>query len=175
MKLELVAKNYKVSERLSEILEVKLNKLDKYFGTHDVPCKVVLTGLGKQCKTEVSINYHGSNVRCEVVGDTMYYNIDDCLPKLERQIVKHRTKLNDRHKMPQSEGYEFISFAEEEKPQIAKIKKFEIESMTPEQAAEELDMVGHDFYLFVNEKSGNTEAVYRRKDGTIGLLSPSVK
>ncbi len=175
MKLEFVVKNYRISERLNEILAAKLNKLDKYFDTKDVPCKVVLTDLGRQCKMEVSINYHGANVRCEVIGNTMYYNIDECLPKLERQIVKHREKLCSKHKMPAHEGYEYISYVEDEKPEIAKVKKFAIESMTPEEAAEELDMVGHDFYLFVNSKTNNTEAVYRRKDGTVGLLSPYVQ
>lgn len=121
---------------------------------------------------ELSIIYEGVQVRAEVIGDTMYYNIDDCLPKIERQIVKHRGKLNKKKKMPPVDDYAFISEVEVEPVEIAKIKKFPISAMTPTEAAENLDMLGHDFYLFINEGNGNVEAVYRRKDGTIGHLQP---
>ena len=121
---------------------------------------------------ELSIIYEGVQVRAEVIGDTMYYNIDDCLPKIERQIVKHRGKLNKKKKMPPTDDYAFISEVEVEPVEIAKTKKFPISAMTPTEAAENLDMLGHDFYLFINDGNGNVEAVYRLKDGTIGHLQP---
>ena len=68
--------------------------------------------------------------------------------------------------------YEFVSDVEDTPIEIAKVKRFEVESMTAIEAAENLEMVDHDFYLFVNEDTGNVEAVYRRKDGSIGLLQP---
>ncbi len=173
MQLEIITKNYRASERLEQILTAKTKKLDKYFPDGHTPCKIVLTDLGRQCKMEISINYHGAHIRSEVVGDTMYYNIDSCLPKLERQIVKHREKLNKSYKMPERPTeYEFVSDVEDTPIEIAKVKRFEVESMTAIEAAENLEMVDHDFYLFVNEDTGNVEAVYRRKDGTIGLLQP---
>lgn len=173
MKLDIVAKNYRASDRLEQILTAKTKKLDKYFPDANTPCKVVLTDMGRQCKMEISINYHGTHIRSEVIGDTMYYNIDSCLPKLERQIVKHREKLNKSHKLPEKPAeYEFVSEVVDTPVEIAKTKSFEIERMTALEAAENLDMVDHDFYLFVNEDTGNVEVVYRRKDGTIGLLQP---
>lgn len=173
MKLEIVAKNYRATDRLEQILTAKTKKLDKYFPDAGTPCKVVLTDMGRQCKMEISINYHGTHIRAEVVGDTMYYNIDACLPKLERQIVKHREKLNKSHKLPERpQEYEFVSAVEDTPIEIAKIKRFEVERMTAIEAAENLEMVDHDFYLFVNDETGNVEAVYRRRDGTIGLLQP---
>lgn len=175
MKLEIVAKNYHTTDRLEQILTAKTKKLDKYFPDANTPCKVVLSDLGRQCKMEISINYHGTHIRSEVVGDTMYYNIDACLPKLERQIVKHREKLNKSHKMPEKPAeYEFVSEVPDTPVEIAKVKRFEVERMTALEAAENLDMVDHDFYLFVNDETGNVEAVYRRKDGSIGLLQPYV-
>lgn len=70
--------------------------------------------------------------------------------------------------------YEFVSDVEVEPVQIAKTKRFAVDRMSALEAAENLDMLDHDFYLFVNEETGNVEAVYRRKDGTIGLLQPFV-
>ena len=172
MKTEIIAKNYRVSDRLKEIVEIKVGKLDKYFPNNTATAKVVMTDLGRQCKMELSIIYEGVQVRAEVIGDTMYYNIDDCLPKIERQIVKHRGKLNKKKKMPPVDDYAFISEVEVEPVEIAKTKKFPISAMTPTEAAENLDMLGHDFYLFINDGNGNVEAVYRRKDGTIGHLQP---
>lgn len=173
MKLEILAKNYHVSERLEQILTAKTKKLDKYFPDGNTPCKIVLTDMGRQCKMEISITYHGNHIRSEVVGDTMYYNIDTCLPKLERQIIKHREKLNKSFKMPERPSeYEFVSEVDVEPVTIAKVKTFAVTTMTANEAAEELDMVDHDFYVFVNEESGNVEVVYRRHDGTIGLLKP---
>ena len=173
MKLEIVAKNYRVTDRLEQILTNKTRRLDKYFPDASTPCKILLTDLGRQCKMEISINYHGTYIRSEVVGDTMYYNIDACLPKLERQLVKHREKLNRSYKMPERTGdYEFVSDVEVTPLTIAKTKRFEIGRMSAIEAAENLELVDHDFYLFVNEQTGSVEAVYRRKDGTVGLLQP---
>ena len=175
MKLDIVAKNYRVTDKLEQILTAKTKRLDKYFPDANTPCKILLTDLGRQCKMEVSINYHGTYIRSEVTGETMYYNIDACLPKLERQIVKHRAKLNKSYKMPDRVGdYEFVSDVEVTPLQIAKTKRFECARMSPVEAAENLELVDHDFYLFVNDQTGNVEAVYRRKDGTIGLLQPYV-
>ncbi len=176
MKLEITAKNYRVTDRLERILEGKTKRLDKYFPDKDTPCKIVMTDLGRQCKMEISINYHGTYIRSEVVGDTMYYNIDACLPKLERQLVKHREKLNKSYKLPQAPAeYEFVSDVDVTPLTIAKVKRFAVGRMSAVEAAENLELVDHAFYLFVNEETGNVEAVYRRNDGTIGLLQPYIE
>lgn len=173
MKLEIVAKNYRVTDRLEQILAAKTRRLDKYFPDADTPCKIVLTDLGRQTKMEISINYHGTHLRSEVVGDTMYYNIDQCLPKLERQIVKHREKLNQSFHLPERPTeFEYVSDVDMTPPEITKVKSFDISRMTAEEAAENLDMVDHDFYVFVNSETNEVEIVYRRKDGKIGLLQP---
>lgn len=173
MKLEIVAKNYHVTDRLEQILIGKTRRLDKYFPDDATPCKIVLSETGRLCKMEISINYHGTYIRSEVEGDTMYYNIDACLPKLERQLVKHRDKLNRSYKLPERTGdYEFVSDVDVTPLTISKVKRFEVSRMTAIEAAENLELVDHDFYLFINSETGNVEAVYRRKDGGIGLLQP---
>jgi len=174
MKTEIVAKNYRVSDRLEQILNAKMNKLNKYFPEDAARAKIVLSENGKQSKMEVSVYYEGMQIRAESVNKTMYYCVDDCLPKVERQIVKHREKLGRKRKLPAvGSDYEFVSAVEDEGNEIiTKVKQFAIDRMSAQDAAESLDMVGHDFYLFVNEENGNVEAVYRRKDGTVGLLKP---
>lgn len=180
MKIEMICKNYKLAKRLSDVMTVKLNRLDKFFPDSKTPIKVVMsTDNGKRCKMEVSINFYGAHIRSEVSGDTMYYIIDDIIPKLERQIVKHRAKLSRKQSLPliieDVEIEEEINKETEYFNQIAKVKKFPIQSIEVKEAVEELEMVGHDFYLFVNSATGNVEAVYRRKDGTLGLLQPYVE
>ncbi len=172
MKLDITTKNYRVSDRLEQILTAKLKKLDKYFADSETPCKIVLSDLGRQCKMEISIIYRGTYIRSEVVGDTMYYNIDACLPKLERQLVKLREKTNKSVKLPDPAEYEYVSDVDLEPIKIAKTKRFEVERISALEAADKMDLLDHDFYLFVNEETGNVEAVYRRKDGSIGLLQP---
>ncbi len=175
MKLEIVAKNYHVTDRLEQILVAKTKRLDKYFPDVNTPCKIVLTDQGRQCKMEIAINYHGNYIRAEVSGDTMYYNIDTCLPKIERQIIKYRDKLSKSHKMPEHSDYEFVSYVEPSQPlQIAKVKTFEMGRMLPAEAVENMDMLDHDFYIYVNSATDAVEIVYRRKDGTIGLLQPLI-
>ncbi|MDD3831447.1 MAG: ribosome-associated translation inhibitor RaiA [Clostridia bacterium] len=181
MKIELQTKNYRLTSRLEEVIMAKLNRLDKYFLTHDTPCKVLMSqDNGKKCRMEVSINYHGANIRSELNGATMYYIIDSIQPKLERQITKHRSKLIEKYQMP-STVPEIVEMpvvdtkADKLSNEIAKVKKFPIDTIEVKEAVEELEMVGHDFYIFVNAQTGNVECVYRRKDGRVGLLQPYVE
>ncbi len=173
MKLDVIQTNYQPKGKLLEILEQKVKRLDKYFPDSDTVCKIVLSQQGKRCTMEVSINYKGTTIRSEVKGDTMYYNIDECLPKLERQIVKHKDKLYSKGKAPKDD-YQFISHVEVEPIEIKKVKKFTVEKITPEEAVENLELVGHDFFVFCNVQTGNVEVVYKREDGSIGLLQPEV-
>jgi putative sigma-54 modulation protein len=176
MKIDIITRDYKMTDRLEEILVTKINRLDKYFPDNQTPAKVVLKGNDKRnCKMEISILYHGMQIRSEVTGDNMYYLIDDIMPKVERQIVKHRGKLNERYKLPQikKDDYMFTSEVVEEKNfEIAKTKKFPIQKIELKEAVQNLEMLDHDFYLFVNDATDNVEVVYRRKDGTIGHLQP---
>lgn len=175
MKIEFQCKNYRLPNRLEEVVSAKLNRLDKYFPDGKATAKVVLKQDNGKSQMEVSLSYRELKVRCEMSGNTMYYIIDDILPKLERQIVKHRERLNERYKVPVislKEELPILAPEEENSYKIAKVKKFAIQSIDVKEAAEELELVGHDFYIFVNSATGNVECVYKRKDGTVGLLQP---
>ncbi len=171
MKLEFLTKNYKASTRLTEVLQNKLDRLDKYFDGEAV-AKVVLSDNGKSCKTEVTVSGGGISVRSEASGKTMYYNIDTILPKLERQIVKMHSRHSDRRHI--DSDYMYVAEVDVAPIAITRVKQFDLSRMTAVEAAQQLDMVDHDFYIFVNADTDNVEVVYRRRDGDAGHLQPKI-
>ena len=92
MRIEIMEKNCKASDKLVGIVEKKIGKLDKYFDEDSV-CTVYLKQEGKSCKTELTILYKGNMIRAEVTGENFYDDIDAVLPKIENQIYRHKSKL----------------------------------------------------------------------------------
>lgn len=175
MKLDIISKNYSPSNRLIEVLEKKLNKLDKYF-PNEPSARIVMKGEKKGEVLEISINYQGTLLRAEVRDEHIYDCIDVALPKLEKQLVKHRGKFNDKLKDGiDVSALEYVKADEiEAVPEIVKTKEFEVKAIDLKEAVAGLELVDHDFYLFVNEATGHVEAVYRRADGKIGHLIPKI-
>ena len=169
MRIELIGKDYNLSDRLKEILEKKISKLDKFFGD-DATTTVVCRKEGERQTMEVNVRFSGKIVRAEVTSDNMYDNIDVILPKISRQIEKHRTKLSRKLRPDAFVDVEPITV--DKKEGIAREKRFELVPMTVDDAITELDLLGHDFYLFLNADTGKVALVYKRTDGRIGLLSP---
>lgn len=169
MRIELIGKDYNISDRLREILERKIGKLDKFFGD-DAKASVVMKTEGDRQTMEVNVRFGGKIVRSETSSDNMYDNIDVILPKIQKQIEKHRTKLSRKLRPDAFVGEEVV--VEEKKVRLAREKKFELIPMTVEDAITELDLLGHDFYLFINIDTGKVCVVYKRTDGNVGLLSP---
>ena len=97
MRVEISEKNCKAGEKLIGVVEKKVAKLDKYFD-EDAICSVYLKQENKLCKTELTIYYKGNMIRAEVAGDNFYDNIDEVLPKIERQIYKHKSKIESKLK-----------------------------------------------------------------------------
>lgn len=169
MKLEFITKNYKASDRLLEVLQHKLDRLDKYFDG-EAHAKVVMCDNNKVCKMEISVACQGTSVRSEAIGKTMYYSIDACMPKLERQIVRQHSRQVDKRKI--DNNYMYVAEIDTDTVPITRVKQFDIARMTAHEAAQQLDMVDHDFYIFVNSDNDKVEVVYRRRDGDAGHLQP---
>jgi len=174
MKIEIVAKNYQVKEQLSEILEKKVSKLDKYFDEDSV-CKIYLKQEKRECKMELSINYKGSLIRAEAKGDNFYDTIDIVLPKIERQIYKYRSKLESKLR----QGAYLKERIYEEKDvndfKLVKTKQFELTPMSIDEAIEEFELTGHSFFVFFDKNNDKTKVLYLRDDGNIGLIDPITK
>lgn len=172
MKIEFIEKNYDIGNRLKDLITKKIEKLDRYFGDNAV-ARVVCSLQNKTYKLELTVTNKGLLYRAEVTGENMYENIDFALPKIERQIIKQSQKRKDSFKSNAFEVPSFLFLEEEpkeEKKEIYKTKKFELDPITVEDAEMNLEAVDHDFYVFLNAETGKVNVLYRRKDGKLGLI-----
>lgn len=174
MKISYTAKNYNVSDKFKEILEKKLNKLEKYFD-EDVTVKVNCIEQAKQNKLEITINSKGMFFRSEVTSDNMYNNIDLALPKIEKQIVKQGSKFKSKLKKDAflSNELMFLAQTEEEvkvSPKLVKTKSFELDPLTVEDAESYMEALDHNFFIFLNAETGKVNVIYKRNDTNYGLI-----
>lgn len=175
MNINLVTKNYEVSEHLKRITEQKLSKLDKYFIGSEPSAKV---GFKKQANTltlEIVLSYAGKFIRATVSGDNFYDNLDLILPKLEGQIRKHRTKFDKHNKnnaYKEDSTYFAERFLDDNKKSVVKNKKFKLNPQTLDEAIEEMELLGHEFFVYKDAKTDQIKILYKRLDGDLGLIEP---
>lgn len=172
MKIEFVEKNYDIGQSLKNIIEKKINKLDRYF-EDDAKARVVCSLQNKTFKMEVNISSKSKLFRAEVVGENMYENIDFALPKIEKQIIKYSRKSKEMFKRNAFElaNLEFLQETpQEQDKQIYKTKQFDLIPMTIEDAIVNMELVSHDFYVFLNEKTNKVNILYNRHDGDLGVI-----
>lgn len=176
MKIEITSRNCEVSERLKEITNQKIAKLNKYFADDDTKVKVSFKKEASSLTTEVMLDYAGKLVRATASSDNFYDNLDVVLPKLEGQIRKHRTKFDKHQKNVAFRDAAVFETAdrEEKSNAIVKEKKFKLSPMTVEEAIEEMELLGHSFYVFLEAKTNTVQVIYARKDGDLGLIEPEI-
>ncbi len=178
MKVQIMSKNYTVSEKLERIITEKVNKLDRYF-EDSATAKVVCSRANKDLfKLELTIKDKGLLFRSEVISDNMYQNIDLALPKVERQIIKYSTKIKD--KLRKGADLKELLFNDdldyEIKPEechVSKVKNFDIYPLSTNEAIMELENSDHAFYVYVNEK-GKVNIIYKRAEGDYGIIDPNI-
>lgn len=174
MKIEIVGRNYEVGERLKEVTSQKLGKLDKYFETQ----AEVKASFKKESTTmtlEVMLDYAGRLVRATASGDNFYDLLDIVLPKLEGQIRKYRTRFDKHQKnMAYKDAAMFAADNLAKDAKVVKEKKFTLTPMTVDEAAAELELLGHSFYVFLEAKTNTVQVIYRRNDGDLGLIEPQI-
>ncbi len=175
MKIELVSKNYNEGSRLVGVIEKKLGKLDKYF-SGDADALVKLSTVGNDKFTmEITVRFGGYIARAEVTGSNMYDNIDLILPKLEKQIARFRDRMNSKvpkKALPLKTDVEEAAAPREYYGNIVKEKHFDISIVTVDEAIAEMELLDHDFYVFVNAENNRVSVVYKRRDGDYGLITP---
>ena len=175
MKIELVSKNYNEGSRLVSVIEKKLGKLDKYF-SGDADALVKLSTVGNDKFTmEITVRFGGYIARAEVTGSNMYDNIDLILPKLEKQIARFRDRMNSKmpkKALPLKTDVEEAAAPREYYGNIVKEKHFDISIVTVDEAIAEMELLDHDFYVFVNAENNRVSVVYKRRDGDYGLITP---
>lgn len=171
MKVIITAKNVKASDHLKEMIEKKLGKLSKYF-SDDIGVNVMLSEEGKMKKIEATIKAKGVIFRAEDKADEFYDSIDRIVDKLSSQMSRFKSKLQKKHK--DQKEFVFSEWPEpqeeSEEPSVIKKKKFELEPMTVDEAVMQMEMLGHNFFVFLNMETDSVNVVYRRKDDDYGLL-----
>lgn len=176
MRITMYGKNIDVTAGIKSMLEKKMSKLDKYFNPDVEATATMSTQKGKHI-LEVTIPINGTILRAEEATDDMYASIDLAVDKLEGQLRKHKTKLEKKMKDHASIRINFASVVEEprfEEPSVVKTKRFPIKPMSPDEASLQMDLLGHNFYVFLNSESDEVNVVYKRKDGNYGLIEPTV-
>ena len=174
MKFTFTEKKISVGEDIRAYAEKKIGKLEHFF-TPDTEVIVALSAQKDRQKIEVTIPIKGNTIRAEESSTDMYVSIDLVEEVIERQIRRYRKKLIDKKQSALSFSQAFIE-EEDERPEedirIVKTKKFAIKPIDPEEACLQMEMLGHNFYVFLNADTDQVNVVYRRKNGTYGLIEP---
>lgn len=172
MKVTLVAKNIELTPALKDMVEKKVSKLDKYF-EGNVEAKATLTVQKNRHRVEIIIPFNGVLLRAEEVTDDMYKSIDKAEEKLVRQIVKQKTKLSKRvNNQIKFSEIATDNFDEGYEGELVKTKKFAVKPMNVDEAILQMELIGHNFFVYKDSDTNNISVLYKRKDGNYGLLEP---
>jgi putative sigma-54 modulation protein len=177
MRLQVSGRNVEVTDTLREYAEQKLGKLERQL--HDLT-RVELElavernpSIAASHVAEATVWTKGPVLRAREASDDMRASIDQVMAKLERQVIRYREKRQRRNDRGNGRAAEAHGSLSEAGPLIVKTKQFVLSPMTAEEAVEALELIGHDFFVFRAVESSEVNVVYRRRDGTYGLIEPS--
>lgn len=173
MNIIISGKNIDVTEGLREAVNEKLGKLERYFND-STEVHVTMSVEKDRQKIEVTIPMKGNIVRAEQVSSDMYCSIDLVEEIIERQLRKYKTKLVEKkqHAAVFSPEYVDNSYDEEEEIKIIRNKRFEVKPMDAEEACVQMELLGHNFFVFRNADTDEINVVYKRKGNTYGIIEP---
>lgn len=171
MKIIVTGKNITISEKIQEAIDKKFEKLGKYFAD-DIQAKVVIHPEKAKVKMEATIVTKGTIFRAENVSQDVFDCIDIVAEKLLTQMSKYKGKLMKKNTAKESIKFEMIPEASEtaEEQKVVKTKKFQLTPMTVDDAVLQMEMLQHNFYVFINVETDAVNVVYKRNDDDYGLL-----
>jgi ribosome hibernation promoting factor len=178
MQLEVKGKNVEVSDSIRTYAETKLRKLERQLSD---PTVVELElaiernpSIAENHVAEATVWTKGPVLRAREASGDMKASIDQLANKLARQVKRYREKRRQepRRSEQREPAFEVVDGAE---PLIVKSKQFPVKPMSPDEAVLQLELIGHDFFVFQNAESGDVNVVYRRRDATFGLIEPQVQ
>ena len=173
MRFTISGKNIEVTEGLKSEIMKKIGKLERYF-TPETEIIVTLCVEKERQKIEVTIPVKGNIIRSEQVSNDMYVSIDLVEEVIERQLRKYKNKIVEKHQGGGNFKKEFIEkeVDDDEEIKITRTKQFGIKPMFPEDACIQMELLGHNFFVFSNAETGEVNVVYKRKGSTYGLIEP---
>lgn len=165
-----------VTDSIKSYIEEKIDKLTKYFDNDEIEAKIVIKVANNKEIIEVTIPTNKYTLRAEERNEDLYAAIDLVVDKLERQIRKNKTKLNDRYKKESfmDFNFDFIEEFEQDKDEeevIVKRKTIDIKPMDEEEAILQMELLNHDFFMFKNIDEDCISVLYKRKDGKFGIIN----
>ena len=178
MELSIFTRKLEMTPRLRDYVEGKVGRLDRYLPTIDearIDLEVQDTRLSEDRQVaQLTVWTRGTILRAEERSGDIFTSIDAVLDKMYRQIARYKGKRLDRwhasgEELPLEEPVDTEPEAE-----IVRVKRFEVRPMTPEEAIEQMELLGHHFFVFMNAEEGNINIVYKRRDNNYGLLQPQV-
>ncbi|MCR5202436.1 MAG: ribosome-associated translation inhibitor RaiA [Lachnospiraceae bacterium] len=166
-------KNIDVTDGLRSAIHEKIGKLERYF-EKDTDVHVTLSVEKDRQKIEITIPMKGNIVRAEQVSNDMYVSIDLVEEIIERQLRKYKNKLVQKQQDAVGLSRAFIEeeVEDENEIEIIRTKRFAMKPMDPEEACIQMELLGHDFYVFRNSDTDEVNVVYKRKGHTFGLIEP---
>ena len=172
MNIKVIGRSIEVTEGLKAAVGKKLAKLDKYF-MDNVNATATLSVEKNIQKIEVLIPCNNAMLRAEVRHNDLYSAIDLVIDKLEGQVRKQKTKLEKRNgntSLRFSNIKDYDDYDKHDEPRIVKTKRFAIKPMNEDEAVLQMELLGHDFFVFMNGDTDEVNALYKRKDGNYGLI-----
>ncbi|MDO4938911.1 MAG: ribosome-associated translation inhibitor RaiA [Lachnospiraceae bacterium] len=177
MKYTLMGRNIEVSDTIKEAIESKLDRLSKYF-TPETEARATVGTDGDLQKIEVTIPTKLGFIRAEDAGYDLYSSIDNVAEIIEKQIKKYKNKLIDKKQSAIAFSQNFIDedYPEEDEDglKIVKTKSFALKPMDAEEACLQMEMLGHNFFVFLNMDTNQVNVVYKRKGNSYGLIEPEI-
>lgn len=176
MRYIISGKNIDVTEGLKSAIYEKIGKLEKYFNP-EAEIHVTLSVEKDRQKIEVTIPMKGNIVRAEQVSNDMYASIDLVEEVIERQLKKYKSKLKDMNQSAANFNPSFFDdvvseVSEEDDINITRVKRFAMKPMDAEEACVQMELLGHNFYVFRNSETDEVNVVYKRKGSSYGLIEP---
>jgi putative sigma-54 modulation protein len=179
MQFQVKGRNLEVSDAIRSYAEAKLGKLERQLKDPRVELELAVErnpSIAANHVAEATIWTKGPVLRAREASSDMRASIDQLVDKLERQVTRYKRQNRDRRrKAARAEGHSndaTLVDPDDAGPLIVKTKQFPVKPLTPEEAVEQLELVGHDFFVFRNADSGEVNVVYRRRDGDYGLIEP---
>ena len=178
MKFIITGRNIDVTQGLRLAVTEKIGKLEKFFA-EDTEVHVTLSVEKDRQKIEVTIPVKGNIIRAEQVSSDMYVSIDLVEEIIERQLKKYKNKIIDRKQNAVAVEFtpEYVEkdYDEDDTINIVRTKRFGIKPMDPEEACVQMELLGHNFYVFMNSETNEVNVVYKRKGNTYGLIEPELE
>ena len=173
---QFTGRNLEITEAMRNYAEDKLSKLERFFD-HIIDAKVIMsynhTRNHDPARVEVQVNVPHGVVRAEEAGQDTYAAVDKAVDKLERQLKKYKDRLRERRGSSTVEPVSVVATMTPETSQIARVKRHVLRPMGPEDAAMEMEALGHDFYMFLNSETNLVSVIYISQDGDYGMLKPA--